>query len=68
MLVDSVAPTWRTISPRYAERVPLDNASLLARRVYLTDLEAFERVFAEAGGDLRRSIDSLIARHRAQTP
>lgn len=67
-LVDSVAPTWRTIAPRYAERVPLDNAALLARRVYLSDLDVFERAYAESGRDLRRSIDTLIARHRARTP
>ena len=67
-LVDSVAPTWRTISPRYAERLPLDNAALLARRVYLSDLDAFERVYADAGRDLARSIDTLIARHRSRGP
>lgn len=68
VLVDSVAPTWRTISPRYAEVVQLDNAALLARRVYLTDLEAFERVYAEVGRDLRSGIDTLIARHRSRSP
>lgn len=65
LLVDSVAPSWRTISPRYAERVPLDNAALLARRVYLTDLEPFEAEWQRQGRDLRRTIDTLIARHRA---
>lgn len=65
-LVDSVAPTWQTIAPRYAERVPLDNASLLARRVYLTGLEPLESEWARQGQDLRRTIDTLIARHRAQ--
>lgn len=68
VLVDSVAPTWRTISPRYAEVLPLDNAALLARRVYLTDLGAFERAYAESGRDLRSSIDALIARHRGDGP
>jgi predicted aminopeptidase len=64
-LVDSVAPTWRTIAPRYAERVPLDNAALLARRVYLTDLEQFEAEWRRQGRDLRRTIDTVVARHRA---
>lgn len=68
VLVDSVAPTWRTIAPRYAQALQLDNAALLARRVYLTDLDAFERVYAEVGRDLRRSIDTLIARHRDRRP
>lgn len=68
VLVDSVAPTWRTISPRYAELLQLDNAALLARRVYLTDLDAFERVYAGVGRDLRIGIDTLIARHRDRRP
>lgn len=67
-LVDSVAPTWRTIAPRYAERVPLDNAALLARRVYLTDLDVFERAYAAQGRKLRQTIDTLISQHRARAP
>jgi predicted aminopeptidase len=65
MLVDSLAPAWRTIAPAYAERVPLDNAALLARRTYLTDLEAFEEELNAANGDLRRAIDLLIIRHNS---
>jgi predicted aminopeptidase len=68
VLVDSLAPTWRTIHPSYAARVRLDNAALLARRVYLDDLEAFERVYDQNGRDLRRSIDTLIARHQSRRP
>lgn len=64
-LVREVSPQLRTIGPAYAERVKLDNSALLARRVYLTDLERFERVFAEAGGDLNRAIAALIAEHSA---
>lgn len=63
-LIDSLAPTWLTIPPRYAERVRLDNAALLARRVYLSDLEVFERAYEDSGRNLRRSVDTLIARHR----
>lgn len=66
VLVDSVAPTWRTIAPRYAEMVALDNAALLARRVYLTDIEPFEAEWTRQGRELRRTIDTLIARHRAK--
>lgn len=64
VLVDSLAPRWLTIAPAYAERVRLDNAALLGRRIYLTDLEEFESVYASAGRDLRVAIDSLVARHR----
>jgi len=64
-LVREISPQLRTIGPAYAERVKLDNAALLARRVYLTDLERFELVYAEAGGDLNRAIAVLIAEHSA---
>ena len=46
--------------PRYAERVALDNAALLARRIYLTDLELFDRVHRREGGNLRRTIERVI--------
>jgi predicted aminopeptidase len=63
-LVDSIAPTFATIPPRYAQRVALDNAALLARRVYLHDLEGFEVAFEAAGRDLRVAITRLIEAHR----
>lgn len=66
-LRDSVAPALQTIPPEYAERVRLDNAALLARRLYLTDVEQFEMEFTRHGGDLRRAIDTVIAR-RARVP
>lgn len=66
LLVDSLAPQFRTISPAYAERVPLDNAALLARRVYLTGVEDFEAVYDSLGRNLRVALDSLVAKHRRQ--
>ncbi|MCL4214160.1 MAG: aminopeptidase [Gemmatimonadales bacterium] len=63
-LVDSLAPLFRTIDTAYATRVRLDNAALLARRIYLTDLDEFERVFAEEGRGLERSIVRIIREHR----
>ncbi len=62
-LIREVAPRLRTIGPAYAERVKLDNAALLARRVYLSDLERFERAHEAAGADLRKTIAALIAEH-----
>lgn len=59
-LISEIAPKLRTISPRYAERVPLDNASLLARRVYASDLDVFDLVHEREGRDLRRSIARVI--------
>ena len=46
---------------RWAARVRLNNAIVLARRVYLTDLELFDMVHAREGGDVVRSTDRVIA-------
>jgi predicted aminopeptidase len=59
-LVSGIAPALKTINPRYAERVPLDNASLLARRVYASDLDVFDRVYEKEGRDLKRAIGRVI--------
>ena len=63
-LVDSIAPAFETIAPRYAQRVALDNAAVLARRVYLSDLEGFEATYAAVGRDLRLAITRQIDEHR----
>jgi len=59
--VAEIAPQLKTISPLYAERVPLDNASLLARRVYASDLDVFDQVYEREGRDLKRTIGRIIA-------
>lgn len=59
-LVAEIGPRLRTMPPRYAERVTLDNAALLARRVYLTDLELFDRVHRREGSDVPRTIQRII--------
>ena len=60
-LVHELGPQLRTISLRAVERVRLDNAVLMSRRVYLTDLDAFDAVLDQNGGDLRRAIQAVIA-------
>jgi predicted aminopeptidase len=60
-LVRDIGPALRTINPRYAERVPLDNAALLARRVYASDLDLFDRIYEREGKDLKRAIGRVIA-------
>ncbi len=59
-LVREIGPALRTINPRYAERVPLDNAALLARRVYASDLDLFDRIYEREGKDLKRAIGRVI--------
>lgn len=61
VLVDSVGPQLRRVDPRALSHVQLDNAALLARRIYLTGLDAFERVYDAERRDLRRAITRVIA-------
>lgn len=65
-LVQEVAPQWRTIAPVYAERVKLDNAALLARRLYLTDLGRFEEELRRCEGALVCAINALVEGHRTR--
>jgi len=64
-LVDSLAPRFRTIAPVYAARVPLDNAALLARRVYASGLDVFDLLWQEDGRDLRQTVRDVIAAARS---
>jgi predicted aminopeptidase len=60
-LVDSVGPLLQTIGPRSLERTRLDNAALLAHRLYDTDLDLFDQVWVIERGDLRRAVPRIIA-------
>ena len=64
-LVTDVAPKLRTIGPFYAQRVPLDNASLLARRVYAKNLELFDQVYARQQNNLKWTIGRIISLAKA---
>ncbi|MGI9043782.1 MAG: aminopeptidase, partial [Gemmatimonadaceae bacterium] len=55
-LVSDIGPRLRTIGPFYVQRVPLDNAPLLARRVYAKDLHLFDEIYEKEGKNLRRAI------------
>ncbi|MGH7717642.1 MAG: aminopeptidase [Gemmatimonadaceae bacterium] len=60
-LVNEVAPQLGPVPPRNLLRLQLDNAALLARRIYLTDLELFDEVYEREGRDLRRTIARVTA-------
>ena len=60
-LVREIAPQLKTINPKYAERVPLDNASLLARKVYASDLDVFDQIYEKEGRNLKRTIGRVIS-------
>lgn len=64
-LVSEIGPKLKTIGPFYVQRVPLDNASLLARRVYAKDLHLFDQVYEGEGKNLRRAIARIIALARS---
>ena len=60
-LVNEIAPQFKTVNPVYAQRVTLNNAALLARRVYATDLDAFDRIYEKEGRNLKRTIGRVIS-------
>lgn len=64
-LVSEVGPQLHTVSPFYVQRVPLDNASLLARRVYAQDLELFDQIYLREGKNLQRAIARIISLARS---
>lgn len=61
LLVDSIGPQLRTIDRSYGERVRLDNAALLARRIYATGLNDFEAAWERDGRRLRATLDRISA-------
>ena len=61
VLVSDIGPQLKTIGPFYVQRVPLNNAALLARRVYAKDLDLFDQVYLRENRNLKRSIARIIA-------
>ena len=59
-LVEVLGPQLRTIGPRVLERMRLDNAALMARRIYLTDLDLFDAIWVRQGADLTKTITKII--------
>ena len=55
-LVDTLAPQLPTVPVAYLERLQLDNAALLARRVYGRDLPLFDDVFRLEGESVPRAV------------
>lgn len=69
-LVHVVGPQLRTMDTRGLDRVHLDNAVLLAQRIYLTDLDQFDAVYEREGRDVKRADARIIqlARSRPKDP
>jgi predicted aminopeptidase len=70
LYTDSVAPQLPGYGSRPVVRPTLDNAILLARRVYRTGLDEFDAVFALEGNDLQRAMGRIIelAKSRPDDP
>jgi len=71
VLVDSVGPQLTTRDTRLLPQVRFTNALIMARRIYLTELDLFEAVHAREGHDLPRTIarvTALAAAHRDRDP
>ncbi len=60
-LIDSVAPLLHGYPPRWAERVTLNNAVLLSRRVYAEELDGFDSVYVAKGRSVRRAVNAVVA-------
>lgn len=58
--VEVLGPQLRTIGPRALERMRLDNAALLAHKIYETDLDLFDAVWVRERGELRRTVQRII--------
>jgi predicted aminopeptidase len=65
-LLHQLGPQLRTISPRALERTRFDNAALLARRIYLTDLDLFDAVYERERRDLRATVRRIIELARSE--
>ena len=56
VLLADLAPRMPTVSRSRLEHLPLDNAELLARRVYASDLWLFDEVHRRVGGTLAETV------------
>lgn len=71
VLVREVGPALREADAALLPQVQFNNALVMARRVYRTDLWLFDAVLAREGGDLRRTIErvgEIVAARGEQEP
>jgi len=65
-LVQVLGPQLRTIGPYALEHTRLDNAALLAHRIYLTDVDLFDQVWDREHGSLPQAVSRIIALARSK--
>jgi len=59
-VVEVLGPQLRTINPRALQRMRIDNAALIAQRIYNTGLDLFDEVWAAKRGNVRASVTCII--------
>lgn len=69
-LIDSIAPQLKSYGPVWAREVALNNAVLMARRVYATGLDDFEMVYRREGQSVPAAVRRIVdlAKSRPQDP
>jgi predicted aminopeptidase len=60
-----VAPRIKTFDVAYLSHLRLDNAALLAWRIYYTDLPAFDAIYVQCGTDLPATVRQIIVAARS---
>lgn len=65
-LVDSIGPQLHGYPSGWTERIPLNNAVLLSRRVYAERLDYFDALYVTEQRDLRKAIQRIIALHEVK--
>ena len=55
-----LGPRFRVIGPRTLERIRINNAAVMARRVYLTDVDLFDAVWQREKRNTRATIARVI--------
>ncbi len=60
VFAEEVRPRLRVATYASFSRDPLNNATLISRRLYYHRLDLFEELFRASGGDLRRTLDLLL--------
>jgi len=66
-LLHDLGPKFRVIGPHVLERMRIDNAAVMAHRVYLTDVDLFDAAWEKNGENLRTTIVRVIQLAKSDT-
>ncbi len=60
-LIHVLGPRFRVIGPRALERIRIDNSAVMARRVYLTDIDLFDAMWVREKRELKAAVRRIIS-------